>query len=72
MEKRIAVVDGIVILHKMKSSAFGTVVDLNHSFNELMLSLTTEYDEIMLVFGTYKDVSLKHSYIVSVSQVPDP
>ena len=73
MDKGIAVVDGIVILHKMKSNALQTVVDLSHSFNELLLSMTREYDEIMYVFDTYcKDVSLKyatigkHGYMVSV------
>ena len=39
MEKGIAVVDGIVILHKMKSNSLQTVVDLSHSFNELLLSM---------------------------------
>ncbi len=62
MEKGIAVVDGIVILHKMKSNALQTVVDLSHRFNELLLSMTREYDQIMLVFDTYgNDVSLKYA-----------
>ena len=51
MEKGIA--DGIVILHKMKSNALQTVVDLSHSFNELLLSMTRGYDEIMLVYDTH-------------------
>ena len=55
-------VDDIVILHKMKSNALQTVVDVSHSFNKLLLSMTMEYDEIMLVFDTYcKDVSLKYA-----------
>ena len=57
----IAVVDGMVILHKMQSTAIGTVVDLSHCFNALLLSMTREYDEIILVFDTYKDVSLKYA-----------
>ena len=58
----IAVVDGMVILHKMQSTAIGTVVDLSHCFNDLLLSMTIEYDEIIiLVFDTYKDVSLKYA-----------
>ena len=57
----IAVVDGMVILHKMQSTAIGTVVDLSHCFNDLLLSMTREYDEIILVFDTYKDVSLKYA-----------
>ena len=40
MEKWIAVVDGIVVVHKTKSTALGTVVDLCHSFKELLLSMT--------------------------------
>ena len=55
-------VDDIVILHKMKSNALQTVVDVSHSFNKLLLSMTIEYDEIMLVFDTYcKDVSLEYA-----------
>ena len=38
MEKGIAVVDGMVIVHKMKPTSSGTV-DLTHSFNELLLSV---------------------------------
>ena len=45
VERGIAVVDGMVILYKMQSSALGTVtvVDLSHSFNDLLLSLTRNY-----------------------------
>ena len=56
-----AVVDGMVILHKMQSTALGTVVDLSHSFNDLLLSMTRVYDEIILVSDTYKDVPLKYA-----------
>ena len=39
-----------------------TVVDLSHSFNQLLLSMIREYVDIMLVFDTYcKDVSLKYA-----------
>ena len=58
MEKGIAVVDCMALVHRKKSTAFG-IVDLNHSFNELLLSMAGVYDEIILVFDTYKDVSLK-------------
>ena len=63
VERGIAVVDGMVIklLHKIQSTALGTVVDLSHRFNDLMLSMTREYDEIILVFDTYKDASLKYA-----------
>ena len=43
----------------MKSNATETAVDLSHSFNELLLSMTRE---IMFVFDTYcKDVSMKYA-----------
>ena len=61
VEKGIAVVDGMAILHKMQSTALGTVVDLSHRFNELLFSISWEYDAIILVFDTYKDVSLKYA-----------
>ena len=34
VERGVAVVDGMVILHKMQSTALGTIVDLSHSFND--------------------------------------
>ena len=61
VEKGIAVVDGMAILHKMQSTALGTVVDLSHGFNDLLVSMSWEYDAIILVFDTYKDVSLKYT-----------
>ena len=59
--KAIAVVDGMAILHKMQSTALGTVVDLSHGFNDLLVSMSCEYDAIILVFDTYKDVSLEYA-----------
>ena len=61
VEKRIAVVDGRAILHKMQSTTIGTVVDLSHGFNDLLVSLSWEYDAIILVFDTYNDVSLNYA-----------
>ena len=61
MEKGIVVVDGMATLHKMQSTALGTVVDLSHGFNDLLVSMSWEYDAIILVFDTYKDVSLKYA-----------
>ena len=61
MEKGIAVVDGMAILHTIQSTALGTVVDLSHGFNDLLFSISWEYDAIILVFGTYKDVPLKYA-----------
>ena len=53
VDRGITVVDGKVILHKMQSTALGIVVDLSRSFNDLLLSMTREYDEIILVFDMY-------------------
>ena len=61
VEKGSAVVDGMAILHKMQSTALGAVVDLSRGFNDLLVSRSWEYDAIILVFDTYKDVSLKYA-----------
>ena len=61
VEKGIAVVDGMALLHKLQSTALGTVVDLSHGFNDLLVSKSWEYDAIILVFDTYQDVSLKYA-----------
>ena len=49
VDRGITYVDDTVILHKMQSTALGIVVDLSHSFNDLLLSMTSEYNEIILV-----------------------
>ena len=51
----------LVVLHKMQSTALGTVINRNHGFNDLLVSMSWEYDAIILVFDTYKDVSLKYA-----------
>ena len=61
VEKGIAVVDGMAILHKTQSTALGTVLDLSHGFNDLLVSMNWEYDAIILDFDTYKDVSLEYA-----------
>ena len=71
VDRGFAVVDGMVILHKMQSTAPGIVVDLSHSFTDLLLSMTRECDEIILVFDTYTMCLLnmrleKHGYRGSV------
>ena len=53
VDRGITDVDGMVILHRMQSTALGIVVDLSHSFNDLLLSMTRECEEIILVFDTY-------------------
>ena len=60
-ERAIAVVDGMVILHKMQTTELGTVIDFSHRFNDLLFSMAREYDEVILVFDTYKDASLKYA-----------
>ena len=79
VERGVAVVDGMVLLHKMQTTALGTVVDLSHSFNDMLLSMTREYDEIIIVFDTYKDMSRfeicdQRSPVTGAtsSAVPDP
>ena len=47
VERGIADVDGMVILHTMQSTALGTVIDLSHSFHDMLLSMTREYGEII-------------------------
>ena len=37
VKRGITVVDGMVILHKIQSTALGTVIDLSHSFIDLLL-----------------------------------
>ena len=61
VEKGIAVVDGMAMLYKMQSTVLGTVVDLRHGFNDLLVSISWEYHAIILVFDPYKDISLKYS-----------
>ena len=47
VERGVAVVVDMVILHKMQSTALGTVVDLSHCFKDLLLSMTREYDDMI-------------------------
>ena len=61
VEKGIAIVDGMDVLHKMQSTALGTVVDLSHGFNDLLVSMSWEYDATILVFDTYNYVSLTYA-----------
>lgn len=52
---KIALVDGMVLLQKManKPATILTVKDLSECFNDRLMSLTRDYDEIILVFDTY-------------------
>ena len=38
-----------------------TFDDLSHSFIDVLLSITREYYDTILVFDTFKDVSLKYA-----------
>ena len=59
--RKIALVDGMVLLQKMakKPATIVTVKDLSECFNDRLMSLTRDYDEIILAFDTYRDDSLK-------------
>ena len=60
--QRIAVVDGMVLVHKLstKAAAVVTVKDLSVCFNERRMNLTRHFDEVIVVFDTYKADSLKN------------
>lgn len=59
--RKIALVDGMVLLQQMAKTAVTivTVQDLSQCFNDRLMCLTRDYDEIILVFDTYRDDSLK-------------
>src|SRR6218665_3392631 len=59
--RKIALVDGMVLLQQMtkKPATIVTVKDLSECFNNRVLSLTRDWVEILLVFDTYRDYSLK-------------
>ena len=59
--RKIALADGMVLLQKMamKPATIVTVKDLSECFNDRLISLTRDCDEIILVFDTYRDNSLK-------------
>jgi len=58
---QIALVDGMVLVQQMakQPATIVTVRDLSECFNDRLMSLTRDYDEIILVFDTYRDDSLK-------------
>ncbi|KAK5912068.1 hypothetical protein CesoFtcFv8_001978 [Champsocephalus esox] len=59
--RKIALVDGMVLVQRLskKPATVVTVKDLSGCFNERLMSLTRDYDEIILVFDTYRTDSLK-------------
>lgn len=71
--RKIAVVDGMVVVQKLtKPSTVYTVKDLSESFNDRLMRLTRDYDEIILVFDTYKPNSLKSTTREKRRQGKDP
>ena len=59
--RKIALVDGMVLLQKMakKPATILIVKDLSDCFNNRLMNPTGDYDEIILVFDTYKEDYLK-------------
>ena len=71
---KIGVVDGMVLVQKLpnKATAMVTVKDLSMILFERLMSLTQNYDEIILVFDTYKADSLKRTIREKICHVKDP
>ena len=61
--QKIAVVDGMVLVQKLskKAAAAVTVKDLSVCFNDRLMNLTRHFDEVILVFDTYRADSLKNT-----------
>ena len=59
--RKIAVVDGMVLVQKMttKPATVVAVKDLSVCFNDRLMNLTRSFDEVILVFDTYKTDSRK-------------
>lgn len=58
---KMVLVDGMVLVQKLskKTATVFTVKDLSGCFNDRLMQLTQDYDEIILVFDTYRADSLK-------------
>ncbi|KAJ8353332.1 hypothetical protein SKAU_G00208990 [Synaphobranchus kaupii] len=72
--RKIALVDGMVVVQKLtkKPATVVTVKDLSEWFYGRLMSLTRDYDEVILVFDTYKVDSLKHITREKRRQGKDP
>ena len=59
--KKIAVIDGMVLVQKIstKATPVATVKDLSVCINDQLLNLKRDFDEV-IVFDTYKTDSLKN------------
>ena len=62
IDPKVAVVDGMNLVQKLttKMTSVETVKDLSVIFNKSLLTLTKDFDEIICVFDTYKQDSLKN------------
>ena len=71
---KIAIVDGMVLVLKLakKQDRISTVKDLGQQFNDRLLVLTANFDEVILVFDTYKADSLKQKTREKRQQGKDP
>ena len=62
--QKIAVVDGMVLVQKLSKKAAAvavvTVKDLSVCFNDRLINLTRHFDEVIVVFDTYRADSLKN------------
>jgi len=60
--QKIAVVDGMVLVQKLlkKVAAVVTVKDLSVCFSDRLMNLTRHFDEVIVVFDTYRADSLKN------------
>ena len=60
---KVAIVDGMVVVQQMASSAksIDTVAQFGYEFNKRVCNLTGTFQELIIVFDTYKPDSLKNS-----------
>jgi len=60
--QKIAVVDGTVLVQKLSTKAAAVVraKDLSVCFNDRLMNLTRHFDEVIVVFNTYRADSLKN------------
>jgi len=58
--QKIAVVDRMVLVQKLSKKAVVTVKDLSVCFNDRLMNLTRHFDEVIVVFDTYRADSLKN------------
>ena len=71
---KIAIVDGMVLVQQLakKQDRISTVKYLGQQFNDRLLVLTANFDEVILVFDTYKADSLKQKTREKRQQGKDP